>query len=162
MEWREVVEHPSLKDLPFKIETNEWGKIMMAPASYAHGRYQARINGWFERHGEGDKTAVECPIQTSKGTRVADVVWASAAFHKKHGVRKPALPDSPEVVIEIESPSNSAAELEQKRLLYFEKGAEEFWLCDENGNMRFFNPDGELERSVLFGEFPEHIDIEPK
>ena len=30
MEWREVVEHPSLKDLPFKIETNEWGKIMMA------------------------------------------------------------------------------------------------------------------------------------
>ncbi|MDA8306502.1 MAG: hypothetical protein M0Z81_06720, partial [Deltaproteobacteria bacterium] len=31
MEWREVVEHPSLKNLPFKIETNEWGKIMMAP-----------------------------------------------------------------------------------------------------------------------------------
>ncbi len=40
MEWREVVEHPSLKDLPFKIETNEWGNIMMAPASDACGIYQ--------------------------------------------------------------------------------------------------------------------------
>ena len=26
MEWEEVVKDPSLKDLPFKIETNEWGK----------------------------------------------------------------------------------------------------------------------------------------
>lgn len=37
MEWREVVEHPSLKDLPFKIETNEWGKIIMAPVTCTRG-----------------------------------------------------------------------------------------------------------------------------
>ena len=160
MEWREVVEHPSLKDLPFKIETNEWGKIMMAPASYAHGVYQGRIYGWFERHGKGGIPSTECPVETSRGTRVANVAWASALFHKKHGIRKLALPESPEVVVEIESPSNSSAELEQKRLLYFEKGAREFWLCDENGNMRFFNPRGELERSELFREFPGHIDID--
>ena len=53
MEWREVVEHPSLKDLPFKIETNEWGKIIMAPASYAHGVYQGCIYRWLERHEKG-------------------------------------------------------------------------------------------------------------
>ena len=45
MEWREVVEHPSLKDLPFKIETNEWGKIMMTPASYGHGVLHMQITG---------------------------------------------------------------------------------------------------------------------
>ena len=33
MEWREIVEHPSLKDLPFKIETNERGQIIMTPAT---------------------------------------------------------------------------------------------------------------------------------
>lgn len=160
MEWREVVEHPSLKDLPFKIETNEWGKIMMVPASYAHGVYQSEIDGLLRSLKKEGRVSTECPVQTSKGTRVADVAWASAAFHKKHGIRKLALPESPEVIVEIESPSNSAAELEEKRLLYFEIGAKEFWLCDKDGNMRFFNPRGELERSEMFGEFPGHIDID--
>lgn len=160
MEWREVVEHPSLKDLPFKIETNEWGKIMMTPASYAHGKYQMRTGILFERMGEGDRVSTECPVKTSRGTRVADVAWASAEFTKKHGSRKVELPESPEIVIEIESPSDSAAELEQKRLLYFEVGAREFWLCDENGNIRFFNRQGELGQSEMFPNFPAHIDID--
>ncbi|MDR3567981.1 MAG: Uma2 family endonuclease [Syntrophobacteraceae bacterium] len=159
MEWREVVNHPSLKNLPFKIETNEWGKIMMAPASYAHGVYQGRIYGWFERHAGGGMPSTECPVETSKGVRVADVAWAGTAFLKKHGVRKLSLPESPEVIVEIESPSNSVAELEEKRQLYFEKGAKEFWLCDEDGHVRFFNPSGELDKSELFGQFPGHIEI---
>ena len=161
MEWREVVENPSLKDLPFKIETNEWGKIMMCPASDAHGLYQVSIVEWLLRLGGGKgRVSTECPIETSKGTRVADVAWRSLVFIKKHGMRNISLPESPEIVIEIESPSNSAAELEGKRLLYFEAGAREFWLCDENGNVRFFNPGGELNRSEFFGEFPGHIEID--
>jgi Uma2 family endonuclease len=159
MEWREVVEHPSLKDLPFKMETNEWGKIMMAPAAYPHGKYQSEIVAIFILMGERKRVATECPVKTSKGTKVADVAWASAEFDAKYG-RQAELPESPEIVIEIESPSNTAAELEGKRLLYFEKGAKEFWLCDKDGNVRFFNPQGELERSEMFGEFPAHIDIE--
>ncbi|MDR3556572.1 MAG: Uma2 family endonuclease [Syntrophobacteraceae bacterium] len=161
MEWREVVEHPSLQDLPFKIETNEWGKIMMAPASYAHGLYAVRIVEWLLRPGGGKgRVSTECPVKTSKGTKVADVAWASPAFLKKHGIRMVELPESPELVVEIESPSNSAAELEEKRLLYFERGAREFWLCTEEGNMRFFNPRAELERSEIFKEFPARIEIE--
>jgi Uma2 family endonuclease len=97
---------------------------------------------------------------TGASFRVADVAWASAAFHKRHGIRKLKLPESPEVVFEIESPSNATAELEGKRHLYFEVGAREFWLCDDDGNMRFFNPEGEIGRSEIFEEFPAHIDIE--
>ncbi|SPF41645.1 conserved hypothetical protein [Syntrophobacter sp. SbD1] len=160
MEWREVIEHPSLRDLPFKIETNEWGKIMMTPATYTHGLYQGRIIGWFERHGEEGRASGECPIQTSKGVKVADVAWASRAFLKKHGVHNLFLSESPEIVVEVASPSNSAAEMQEKKLLYFEAGAREFWFCDGEGNMHFSNPRGELERSELFGEFPEHIDID--
>ena len=33
MQWQEVIAHPSLQDLPFKIELNEYGKIEMSPAS---------------------------------------------------------------------------------------------------------------------------------
>ncbi|MDA8306441.1 MAG: Uma2 family endonuclease [Deltaproteobacteria bacterium] len=160
MEWREVVEHPSLKDLPFKIETNEWGKIMMAPASYTHALYQGIIIRWFNRRDVEGMVTPECPIDTPKGTKVADVAWASPTFIKKHTMRNVSLRESPEVVVEIESSSNTAAELEEKRHLYFEVGAREFWLCDEDGNMRFFNPRGELKRSDLFAEFPGHIDID--
>ncbi|MDR3566813.1 MAG: Uma2 family endonuclease [Syntrophobacteraceae bacterium] len=160
MEWEEVVRDPSLKDLPYKIETNEWGKIMMAPASYAHGVYQSHIDKTLGRLAKEGVTSTECAIQTSKGVRVADVAWGSAAFHKKHGIRKLKLPESPEVVVEIASPSNTTAELEEKRHLYFGVGAREFWLCDEEGNMRFFNPEGEIGRSEIFGQFPAHIDIE--
>ena len=159
MEWREVVEHPSLKDLPFKIETNEWGKIVMTPASGTHGLYQSEVIGLLSNLGKGGGTASQCPIQTSKGVRVADVAWASAPFLKKHGARILLFPESPEIVVEVVSPSNSVAEKEEKRKLYFEAGAKEFWLCDEYGAMRFFNPRGELERSEMFGEFPSHIDI---
>ncbi len=160
MEWREVVEHPALKDLPFKIETNEWGKIMMTPASYAHGIYQTELAGFLKSIVKEGRVSTECPVLTSKGVRVADVAWASTPFLKKHGLRNLALPESPEIVVEIASQSNSAAELEEKRLLYFEAGAREFWLCGEDGKMRFFSPRGEHKRSEMFGDFPERIDIE--
>jgi Uma2 family endonuclease len=159
MEWREVVEHPSLQDLPFKIETNEWGQIVMTPASGKHGRYQGRIIRWFNRLGEGE-VFPECPIQTSKGVRVADVAWASGAFIKKYGAPL-CYPESPEIVMEVLSPSNSTTEMEEKRRLYFEAGAKEVWFCDDDGNMRFFNPGGQLAGSELFREFPKRIAIDP-
>ncbi|MDR3556102.1 MAG: hypothetical protein P4L55_15200 [Syntrophobacteraceae bacterium] len=43
MEWREVMEHSSLKDLPFKIETTQWGEIVMTPATVRQGRFQGMI-----------------------------------------------------------------------------------------------------------------------
>lgn len=160
MEWREIVGHPSLKDLPFKVETNEWGQIVMTPAADSHGVYQGLIIKWLNRFLEQGIVSPECPIQTSKGVKVADVAWRSAAFFKKHGVKNLLLPESPEIVVEVQSPSNSAAEMEEKKRLYFEAGAKEFWVCDENGNMRFFTPRGELKRSELCKEFPAHIEVD--
>ena len=55
MEWREVVEHPSLKDLPFKIETNSEGYIMMVAAKNKHREYQARISSMTIRTGNPPK-----------------------------------------------------------------------------------------------------------
>ncbi len=160
MEWREVVEHPDLRNLPFKIETNEWGKILMTPISGTHELYQSEIGRLLKRLEKGGRTSMECPIQTSQGVKVADIVWASTAFLQKHGARILLFPESPEVVVEVQSTSNFAAEMEEKKLLYFEAGAKELWLCDDEGNMRFLNPEGELERSQVFGDFPKHIDIE--
>jgi hypothetical protein len=65
MEGREVVEHPSLKDLPFKIDTDKWGKIMMAPASYAQGVYRGRISKTLGNLAEEGEVCAECPIEAS-------------------------------------------------------------------------------------------------
>lgn len=159
MEWREVIENPSLRDLPFKIETNEWGQIVMTPTSVKHSRYQGYVIEWFCRFAEG-KALPECPIQTSEGVRVADVAWGSAEFFKRNRGDLPCFPEAPEVVVEVKSPSNRLQEMEGKKHLYFEAGAREVWLCDEDGGIRFFSPRGKLTRSELFGEFPEHIDID--
>jgi len=43
VEWQQVIDSPFLQDLPFKIELNKWGKILMSPASNNHGIRQYEI-----------------------------------------------------------------------------------------------------------------------
>ena len=43
MNWQEVCEHPGLKDLPFKIELDEYGRIVMSPVKLFHAALQGEI-----------------------------------------------------------------------------------------------------------------------
>lgn len=40
MQWSEVLENPLLVNLPFKIELNKFGKLLLSPASNNHGQLQ--------------------------------------------------------------------------------------------------------------------------
>jgi Uma2 family endonuclease len=157
MNWQEICEHPTLRELPFKVETNQWGKIEMCPASNEHGLYQALLISWLARLSESGRPISECSVKTSKGVKVADVAWGSFEFFKKNKRRNPYL-ESPEIVVEIISPSNTVAEMQEKKSLYFNVGAQEFWLCDQ-GNMRFFNQNKELEFSELIKTFPNYLEL---
>jgi Uma2 family endonuclease len=64
------------------------------------------------------------------------------------------------VVIEILSPSNTRAEMEGKKQLYFEQGAQEFWLCDKDGIMSFFNSEQQCVTSHIISDFPNLITID--
>lgn len=88
-----------------------------------------------------------------------ELAWGSAEFFKRNKDSDPRQ-ESPEVIVEVISPSGREKAMKHKMSLYFEKGAKEVWFCDNDGKMRFFNPRGELERSEMFGEFPGRIDIE--
>ena len=46
-----------------------------------------------------------------------------------------------------------------KGQLYLQAGAEEFWLCNELGDVRFFDATGPLERSRLCPDFPAKIEF---
>ena len=157
MDWQEVLEHPSLQDLPFKIETNEWGQIVMSPPTNKHSLYQTRM---VQLLGEllGGRSFVECSIRTAKGVKVADVVWTSEGFFEKYREQTP-YPQAPEICVEVLSPSNTRIEMEEKITLYLAKGAREVWLCEDDGQMRFFGYEGELKRSNLAPDFPTSVTI---
>ena len=74
-----------------------------------------------------------------------------------HG-RETPLTRAPEICVEVISPSNTASEIEEKKQLYFEAGAKEVWLCDDDGTMRFFLPGSLVPASLLCPDFPVRID----
>lgn len=158
MNWQEICDNPLFKDFPFKFETDYWGHIVMTPATNRHSRYQAKIVKLLERFLSDGEAFPECSVQTSHGVKVADVAWASGEFLKCHAAANP-YPQAPEIVVEVLSPGNSIAEMEEKKDLYFEQGAQEFWLCDENGQMRFYNAQSRLPQSALAPDFPSHVQL---
>ncbi len=157
LRWAEVVNDATLRDLPFKIELNAFGKIEMSPASTRHGRLQGAIAGAFSRQLADGELITECPIVTEMGVRVPDVAWASKDFLARHGDTSP-LPEAPEICVEIVSPSNSEEEMRLKTDAYRKAGAREVWVVSEDGTTRFFARDGERAASV----FPVRLNLPPR
>lgn len=156
MKWQEVCENKYLQDLPFKIELNKWGQIVMSPAKPKHSIYQAIVQNLLNSLLKTGLAFPECAIQTQDNVKVADVVWASEerlAIIQDEDVASIA----PEICIEIKSDSNSLDEMLYKKDLYLGAKAEEVWICDQQGKMRFYNRQGQLSKSLLVPDFPEEI-----
>ena len=147
MEWADVIDNPFLKDLPFKIEMNKWGKILMSPANNNHGNLQFEVANRINKAKHSGKIIIECSIQTPEGVKVADVAWASDEFMGKYGFNTPYMV-SPEICIEIISPSNTKAEMQEKIALYLNQGAKEVWLCNQKGEISYFSKSGQMGQSI--------------
>jgi Uma2 family endonuclease len=74
--------------------------------------------------------------------RVADVAYVSPARWSKVNPDD-YLAGSPDIVVEVLSPSNSAAEIYEKEQLCLANGANEFWVLDgKRRTVRVSTPDG--------------------
>jgi Uma2 family endonuclease len=159
--WDELCADKSLAAFEGRIETDRHGQIIMNfPAEFSHGAKQSRISFFLAQLPSAGMAAVECPISTSEGVKVADVAWASKARLKKIGGHK-VLRGAPEICVEVISPSNTRGEIEEKRRLYFEAGAEEVWVCERSGRMRFFlhaKPESDAGKSVLCPDMPASVE----
>jgi hypothetical protein len=104
----------------------------------------------------GGLSMPECPIQTEEGVKATDVAWVS---HTRRASRQndPVYLIAPEICVEVVSPSNREGELEERKRLFFEKGAGEFWLCGMVGEMSFFDPGGQIPHSRLCPDFPKQV-----
>jgi Uma2 family endonuclease len=156
MQWKEVCEYKEIQNLPFKIELNKWGQIVMSPVKIKHSFYQGRIQRLLESLLDTGEIMPECAIDTSDGVKVADVVWCS---EERFDIIEDEISASiaPEICIEVKSTSNTREEMEFKKNLYLEAQAMEVWLCNEQGKINFYNQKGELNQSLLVPDFPKQI-----
>jgi Uma2 family endonuclease len=156
MRWEEVCQNQQLQDLPFKIELNKWGQIVMSPVKIKHSFYQGRIQRLLESSLKKGEVMPECAIDTSDGVKVADVVWCS---EERFNLIEDEVSASiaPEICIEVKSTGNTLEEIEFKKNLYLEAKAIEVWLCNEQGEISFYNEQGKLKNSLLVPDFPQKI-----
>jgi len=157
--WEEVVLDPRWNEHEGKIETNVYGQIVMTPPpAFIHGLRQACVARLIEEQ-LGGHSATECPVITSDGTKAVDVCWLSSGLFETIG-RQTALETAPEICVEIQSPSNTDDEIQNKFRLYFDAGAHECWLCNLDGQMSYYHhdtPDESQPQSKLCPDFPNTI-----
>lgn len=158
--WERICRDPSLQDLPYKVETNEHGQIILSPHKNIHSVLQTAITDLLrdlvDRPG---KRAVEFAVETAKGTKAPDVIWISEERYRQKPADSASSPVMPELCIEVLSGSNTGAEIDAKRQLYLEGGAEEVWIVSESGEVRFYDKGGQIPASKLVGSFPDKIEV---
>jgi Uma2 family endonuclease len=153
MDWQQVCEDKSLHNLPYKIELNNQGQVVMSPASVRHVFFQAEIIGLLRDSLPDGKVVPEFPIETREGIKVADVAWLT--LEQSEAVKNNISSAFAAVIcVEVLSPGNTSDEMMQKKTLYFAGGAEEFWICDLEGNMSFYQKSGQIALSNLVPDFP--------
>ena len=157
--WHRALHDPQLQDLPYKIETNEYGQLVLSPRKPPHSYAQTRISDLLRDHlDRPGRRVVELAIETPEGIKVPDVAWMSEKRWAQIPEGAEASPVMPELCIEVLSESNTADEMAAKRQLYFDGGAEEVWTCDADGQLRFYDASGERSSSDVAPSFPSSIE----
>lgn len=152
VKWQELIDNPFFRDIPYKVELNKFGQILMSPASNRHGVLQFKVGNKIEKIKRSGVVITECSVLTGEGVKVADVAWLSDKFYAEFGEKTP-YPKAPEICVEVVSPANSKAEMAEKIRLYLEKGALEVWIVDEYAKVNFYTHTGKIEASKVAPNF---------
>jgi len=75
--WNEIVEDPSLQDLPYKVETNARGQLILSPHKRHHSVQQKTVIHHLDALLTGGGAYPEFPVETADGVKQPDVVWVS-------------------------------------------------------------------------------------
>jgi Uma2 family endonuclease len=157
--WDNLQHDQQVARLPFTIETDRFGRIIMSPPPASdHTKRVARILRQMHELFPRGEVLAETAISTTDGVKVADAAWLSAG--RVHELDTGScLLNAPEICIEVLSLSNSPAEMAEKRALYFEAGADEVWICELDGSIAFYSSHEQqpIDRSRLCPGFPVSV-----
>jgi Uma2 family endonuclease len=159
--WAELLSDRELARFEGRVETDRHGRVIMSPPpAPTHGTFQARIASLLDGLMTTGRVLTECPISTADGVKAADVAWASPERVMELG-RQVCFPAAPEICVEVVSPGNTELEIQEKVALYFDAGAKEVWLCDENGDMRFLPSRAArpARASKICATFPKRVQL---
>jgi Uma2 family endonuclease len=159
--WSELLGDAELAKFEGRIETDRHGHIIMSPPpAPSHGSFQAEIPHLLRSLMPRGRALTDCPISTADGVKAADVAWASPERMRELGNRA-CFPHAPEICVEVLSPSNTDAEIAEKRALYFDAGAQEVWVCASSGVMRFMTRGAArpIKTSRLCPAFPKQVEL---
>ena len=157
MTWAEICEDKFLNSVEWRVESDRWGNVVMSPPPrFRHVEYQNEIAHQLRGMMVGGRSYTECPVETHEGVKAVDAAWISDA-RRRSRPSDPMLRVAPEICVEVESPSNSHEEFMERKGLYFEQGAVEFWVCGLLGDMAFYDRTGEIPGSKLCPAFPVKI-----
>lgn len=154
--WNEIVRDPLLNQLPYEVETNARGQILLSPQTNRRSIQQKSVESKLDELLPEGEAFQEWAIATSSGTKQADVIWASDG--RLSEMRETGAPSTlaSEICVEVISDSNDWEEMHQKRQLYLRAGAREVWVVEQSAQVRFFEEE-EIERSELAPEFPPQV-----
>jgi Uma2 family endonuclease len=156
--WTEILADTQLVKIPNRIETDRHGHIVMSPPpAFRHSRRQDHIIGLLHSLKSQGQTLPECPLSTADGVKAIDIARLE---HTRPEVQADPLllTRAAEICVEILSLSNTPAEIDEKRALYFDAGAAEVWICHLDGSMSFFlGPNRLASTSALCPNFPRSI-----
>ena len=155
MTWADVCALPGLDDLPYKVEQDRHGRIIMSPAPLRHSVLQRRFQQILE-DGLGGVALPEFAVQTPEGVKVPDVAWMEEPFMRAH-IDADAAPVAPPICVEVKSKWNTSAEMAEKVMLYLSKGAQEVWIRERDGTVRFYSHEGEIPTSRLVPDAPSTV-----
>jgi len=156
--WQEISSDPSLQDLPYKIETNERGQLILSPHKNRHSKLQTRLFLLLQEYAPEGIISVEYALATPEGVKAPDVVWMSSEREEKMRETGDPATLAPEICIEVMSTSNTKKAMGEKRVLYRDLGAEEVWIVGEEGEIRFFGKQ-EQETSQIASDCPDEVQV---
>lgn len=130
-----VIESFSLEDFmanpPDHMEWVDGQLVEKMGMTVRHSQIQARLVRYWGNYitdcGQGGDVYIELPCRTLKQGRRPDVSYLTAQLLEQFG-EAAALPQSPPLIGEIASPTDSAEDLFAKAQEYLESGCEEVWL----------------------------------
>jgi Uma2 family endonuclease len=139
-----------------KVETNHRGQIVLSPHKNRDARRQKRIEKQLDALLPSGEAFQKWAIAMTGGTKQADVVWASDKRLEAMEETGDPTTLAPEICVEVMSESNDLGEMKAKMSLYREAGAEEVWVVEQDGRVRFFAAE-EQEHSTLASDFPRSV-----
>ncbi len=148
-EFRQIPDPPG-----FRIELHNGEVIQVSPPTLKHAKIEKRIYKLLEARLDNQgfvSMEVAFRAQPEFDCRIADVAFVNKVRYEAADEEDNFL-GSPDLVVEVLSPSNTAAEMYEKERLCLATGALEFWVVDPNRDQVRVSSQSGPTRVYLHGE----------